>query len=75
MYLTNSFEERAFDNSPNDGATACSTIYLTDLAQLCKEQVSILSESDNSLFQPIDKSFCTKRAALQIDPIQYAYFQ
>lgn len=68
-FITNWFEEKNFNTGFNDGTTVLTTMYMTDYAQVLKVQVSISSESNDFLFQPIVKSLWTDGAVFQTDPM------
>lgn len=74
IFLANVFQETYSNASFNDVATVLTAMYLADCAQVFKDQVSALSESENALFRPIGKSLRAGVTLFQTNYMNSAYF-
>lgn len=75
MILHKHLDETRFNNSFNYGTTARTNLNLSDCVNAPKDQVNVLSESDDLLFRPIGISMQVDGTAFQRHPMHSASFR
>lgn len=74
MFQNSGFEQLEIQTALYDGSRGRAPMYLRDTVQFLREQLSVLDNTENFIFRPVEKKLRADGAAFQCSSMKTAQF-